>query len=246
MRRAAPILLALLMGCATPLEVGEQHYREGDRRGALETWRSVREDHRQHEAIAARIAAVEEELERLTVGYKESARRGEEEGRLAESILDYRLALELQPDDVATMAHVQRLARELAARKATEREEYDRLLAEGDLDAAQSALAGLRTLDPFDPEYETEERQLQAALRAEYRRRQAEARRRQAGEVEALVESGRAAFRDEQLQTALDLWRRALLMDPENERLMAYIARAERQLANLERLRADPAAGGGR
>jgi hypothetical protein len=31
-----------------------------------------------------------------------------------------------------------------------------------------------------------------------------------------------------------------LLIDPENERLRAYISRAERQLENLERLRAEP------
>ena len=52
--------------------------------------------------------------------------------------------------------------------------------------------------------------------------------------------AGRTAFREEDLQSALDLWRRALLVDPRNERVIAYIGRAERQLQNLERLRANP------
>ena len=61
-------------------------------------------------------------------------------------------------------------------------------------------------------------------------------------EVQGLVEAGREAFGEERLDAALDYWRRALLIDPENERIQAYIARAERQLENLERLRETPRA----
>jgi tetratricopeptide (TPR) repeat protein len=65
--------------------------------------------------------------------------------------------------------------------------------------------------------------------------------------VEPLIDAGRKAFREEDLQTALDLWRRAVLVDPENERARAYVTRAERQLQNLERMRAEPdVAEGGR
>jgi tetratricopeptide (TPR) repeat protein len=67
-------------------------------------------------------------------------------------------------------------------------------------------------------------------------------RRRLRPRVPLLIESGRSAFREEDLQSALELWRRALLIDPENERARAYIARAERQLDNLKRLRAEPEA----
>lgn len=239
-------LLAIVAGCATPLEVGERRYREGDRRGALEVWRSVAPGDPQHEAVAARVAAVEEEFERLVVGYKENAAAREAEGRLAEAILEYRLALELQPADEATLEHVQRLARELAARKNALRDEYEGDTARGDLDAARESLARLRTLDPFDPAYVIEERQLDAALSAEWRRRRARIRAELADEVEGLIEAGRAAFRDEQLETALELWRRALLIDPDNERVQAYIARAERQLESLERLRAEPDGNDGR
>lgn len=247
MRRGALVtLVAFGLGCVTtPLDVGERRYREGDRRGALEAWREVDPDDRRYPEVAARIAAVEAESESLVLGYRGAGDLRESEGRLAESLLDYRLAFALQPDDPATLAHVQRLARELASRKLELREQYDRVRASGDLLAARDALALLRNLDPFDPEYEIEEGQLQADLATERQRRQARIRASRVGEVEALLESGRAAFREEQLETALRLWRRAQLMDPDNERLQAYIARAERQLDSLERLRATPEANGG-
>jgi tetratricopeptide (TPR) repeat protein len=238
----APVLalVAIAFGCANSLEVGERHYREGDRREALEAWRRVPSDDPAHTQVAARIADVEAEFERLVIGYKQNALTRETEGRLAESILDYRLALELQPDDRATLAHVQRLARELAERKRALREEYERDIGRGDLEMARESLARLRSLDPFDPKFETEERQLHAALAAEWRQRRARIRAQLTQEVENLVEAGRAAFGDERLEAALALWQRALLIDPENERIQAYIARAERQLENLERLRAAP------
>ncbi len=45
MTRAIFALVALaLAGCGTPLAAGERLYREGDRLGALETWRVIPED----------------------------------------------------------------------------------------------------------------------------------------------------------------------------------------------------------
>jgi tetratricopeptide (TPR) repeat protein len=247
MRRGALlIMLAIATACASPLEQGERRYREGDRRAALEIWRSVPADDARHAKVSARIAAVEEEFERLVVGYKRQAQAYETEGRLAESILDYRLALELQPDDKANLAHVQDLARALSAQKRALRAEYERDSKRGDLEEARESLGRLRRLDPFDPEFEIEERQLEAALAAEWQQRRARIRAELSGEVDGMIEAGRAAFRDEQLESALALWRRALLIDPDNERIQAYIARAERQLENLERLRAAPDASGNR
>ena len=238
MKRSATLALLLLsIGCVTAREVGERRYREGDRRGALEAWRQVAPSDASYPQVSKRIAIVEAEFEELIVAYKENAERLEAEGRLAESVLDYRLALALQPGDAATLAHVQRLARELEARKIDLGEEYARVRSDGNLIAARDALEQLRTLDPFEPAYAIEERELQAALNAQWRRREARIRASLANEMESLVEAGRAAFRDERLETALDLWRRALLLDPSNERIQAYIARAERQLENLERLR---------
>jgi tetratricopeptide (TPR) repeat protein len=233
-------LLVVAAGCATSVQEGERRYREGDRRAALEAWRRVPVDHPQHAAIQERIEVVEAEFERLIVAYKDTGHDREQEGRLSEAVLDYRLALELQPDDAATLSHVQQLARELAARKASLAQEYQRVRTTDDLDAAAAVLGRIRTLDPFDPHYETQQHEIEAELREEWSRRRARIRAEYAGEVQNLVEAGRVAFRDEQLETALDLWRRALLLDPDNERILAYIARVERQLDNLERLRSGP------
>ena len=351
---AAALLWALLLAiaCTTPLELGERHYREGDRLAALQIWRSVPEDSSEHARAERRIAEVEPEFERLVVRYKQRARYFEQRDRLAESILSYRLALELQPGDVATLDRVQGLARVLATRKHELRAEYAGAVASGDLAGARESLGRLRTLDPLDPELETGSRQLAAALRAETlrlgqagrsafgagnhaaaerafrsvlaldpedesargylsyiatirgaggrggeppaafdpafateadiraegfhqnalaaeregdlyaairqelralevgpdhvaaREHLADLRRRLAPDLERLIETGRTAFGNEDLQTALESWRQALLVDPENERTRAYVARAERQLQNLERLRAEPAEAG--
>ncbi len=351
MRAARVATLALLLaGCTTPLERGERLYRQGDRLNALESWRAVPETASDHAEVLKRIEVVEAEFERLVVQYKQRGRYYEERGRLAESILNYRLALKLQHEDAATLAHVQQLARILAARKEELQQSFQVASDAGDLASARRGLARLRSLDPFDPELETDERQFQDALRAEVTRRlgagrrgflsgnqqaaqqafrsvleldpdnesargylaylatirldgqeatgrpgvfelpdrfasdaqiraegfyqnalaaehrgdpyaairndlraleadadHASARRhlaalrgQLASEVDGLIEGGREAFRGEDLQSALDLWRQAVLLDPDNERARAYTARAEQQLQNLERLRSEP------
>jgi tetratricopeptide (TPR) repeat protein len=233
--RTAVVALAViaLAGCATPVDTGERLYRAGDLLGAIERWRAAGDP-----ALAPRIAAVEAELDARAEGYIANAREYESVGRLAESVLDYRLALTLRPDDAQTLAHVQSLAREAALQRAELLDSYREVRAQGDLRAAQEALGRLRRLDPFEPTYENEEHRLRAAIADEWRRRQDRVRERQAEQLESLVEAGRAAFGEEQLETALDLWRRALLIDPHNERVQAYIARAEGQLETLDRLRA--------
>ncbi len=224
---------ALGSGCASSAQHGELLYRAGDLRGAIESWRAADTD-----ALAPRIAAVEAELMARVDGTIASAREREREGRLAESLLDYRLALELQPEDDANLEHVQQLARGVEAQRAVLLDAYRQVRAHGDLVAAEEALEQLRRLDPFEPAYQSEELRLQAVIAEEWRERRARAREQRAAQVESLVEAGRAAFGEEQLETALDLWRRALILDPENERVQAYIARAERQLETLEQLRA--------
>jgi Flp pilus assembly protein TadD len=346
----------VLISCTTPLERGEKLYREGDRRGALEVWRQIPPDSLQHEAAKKRIAEVEDEFHQLVVRYKQRARYFERKERLAEAILNYRLAAKLEPDDRETMAHVQDLSRVLAARKLAVQEAYKNAFARGDLPEARSQLILLRQLDPFDPELETNQAEFEAALRGEVdeqlgrgrrdfnagryasaerefrsvldlepgnesaqgylsyiasgrdeepraagkgapgatiaradrpganateaqiraegfyqnalaaeqkgdgftaiqqdlraleadshhaaaRKHLAAVRQRLSPEVEGLIESGRTAFREEDLQAALDQWRRALLIEPENERALAYVARTEKLLENLEQLRAEP------
>lgn len=68
----------------------------------------------------------------------------------------------------------------------------------------------------------------------------AKLRARLASEVPGLIDAGRAAFQQEDLQSALDQWRRALLVEPDNERAAQYSVRAEKLLQNLEQLRAEP------
>jgi tetratricopeptide (TPR) repeat protein len=346
-------LLAFLVataGCTTPLATGERLYREGDRLGALETWRGIPPASSEYDRSRERIDVVEEEFNRLVTRYKQRARYFEGKGRIAESILDYRLAMKLQPDDDETMAHVQELARVVATRKVELAGEYKAAFAAGDLPTAREKLEESRFLDPFDPDIQTDERQLHEALRTavnaelaagrrqfmagnhsaarrhfrstleldpdnesargyisyiatiarerdsvpvpaanfasqegfasdaeiraegfyqnalaaqqkgnlydsirhdqralqadpnhvEARRHLAAMRGRLAGSVDALIEAGRNAYREEDLQTALELWSRAVLVDPENERARAYVDRARLQLQNLERLRSEP------
>jgi len=350
-KRIACALLALTwVGCGTPLAAGERLYREGDRLAALETWRAIPEDDAGHENAQERIAVVEEEFHQLVVRYKQRARYFEAKDRLAESIINYRLALKLQPDDAETLAHVQDLARRAVRERAALREQYRAEFAAGELAKAGASLERLRALDPFDPALQEEERELHAGLqqsitqllaagrrgfsdgnhlaaqrafqsvleidpnnesargylsyidairrasqseegattdfeppetyasdaeiRAEgfhqnalaaeaasdrfaaianelaaldayanhagARRHLAEIRRQLAPQVDILIEEGRTHFRNEDLQSALDSWRRALLVDPNNERAQAYVERAVRQLENLERLRSEP------
>ncbi len=98
MRRAEAILLALAVtGCTTALEMGEHRYREGDRLGALEIWRTPNEGQKRDAEVVGRIAEIEEEFAQLVVRYKKRAGYFETKRRLAESILNYRLALKLQP-----------------------------------------------------------------------------------------------------------------------------------------------------
>jgi tetratricopeptide (TPR) repeat protein len=236
--RAAAVWLAGgalgIAGCVSPGENGEVLYREGDLRGAIESWRADDES-----GLAPRIAAVEKELAARVASYIGAARDLERDSRLAEALLNYRLALELEPGDAENLAHVQQLAREVVAKRNTLLEAYREIRARGDLAAAEPALAKLRRLDPFEPAYQSEELRLRSAIEDEQRARRERIRAARMAQVESLVEAGRTAFGDEQLETALDLWRRALLIDPENERIQAYIARAERQLETLEQLRAE-------
>lgn len=254
--RAAALALLGLWGCVTPLDQGEEIYRTGDRRGALEFWRAVPADDPRYAETQQRIEEVESEFAEVVRDYQASAQQLETEGRLADALLNYRLALALEPDDPAGWAHVQQLARQLLERKASGELEYRELRASGDLVAAETALKSLRVLDPFDPEFEIEQRQLQNEQRQreveqrqleeelaalETRRQRIRARQTLAGEVEGLIEAGRNAYAEERLETALVLWRQAQQIDPRNERIHAYIARAERELAKLERVREQPA-----
>jgi tetratricopeptide (TPR) repeat protein len=351
-RALSLLLLLILTSCTNPLDLGERRYREGDRVAALESWRSVGSDSLYHEAIQRRITEVEDELEQLVVLFKKRGSYYERRGRLAECVLNYRLALKLQPGDRTTLDSVQSLVRSLAALREEARTAFSAAYEAGDLVAAKRHLASLRTLDPFDPRLATEERQLEDTLRREVKPLVAKGRRafssgdyrsgerafqrvleldpqnetakghlsfiaqirdeektaggrlarrsdppqvhatdaeiqaegffqnalgaERAGDlfraieydiraleanpshriagahlsdlrsrlpsVKALIESGRDHYQQEDLEAALEQWRNALLIDPENAQALEYVARAERLLENLERLRDAPVA----
>ena len=59
--------------------------------------------------------------------------------------------------------------------------------------------------------------------------------------VEALIQAGRDYYQQEDLEAALEQWRSALLIEPDNSQALEYVARAESLLENLERLRGQPA-----
>jgi tetratricopeptide (TPR) repeat protein len=352
-KRLLPALLVLLVACTTPLELGERRYREGEPLAALAIWRDIGDDQFEYAAAQRRIAEVEQEFGQLVRYYKKRAIYYEERGRLAESVLNYRLALKLQQEDHATLAHVQELVRKLASEREAQRRVMRESFARGDLAGASQALERLRTLDPFSPETTNDARQLEAAVATELERRLARGRRgfssgdhvaaeqafrsaleldpnnetaqgylsyieriraqervaaatrssgassepREVGasdveiraeglyrnalaaeqqgdrfeairwdiralnaepkhprarrhleglrasmrpEVDGLIESGRRKFQQEDLQAALDLWRRALLIDPANAEAREYAERAEQLLENLDRLRGAP------
>jgi tetratricopeptide (TPR) repeat protein len=350
MKRVSAALLALAVaGCTTTLESGERLYDEGDLLGALEVWSAAPESDPAFKEINARINELKDESDQLVVRYKKQASYYESRSRLAQSILNYRLALKLQKEDPATLRHVQKLARDLATRKTALKKTLGASMDAKNLAAARRDLDRLRTLDPFDPELETAKRQLDVALEAEIKRRlktgerglstanyraakhafkavlaldpdnesargylryidirreigatgegttappvfepfatEAEIRAegfyqngldsedaqevykairyyeqaleadsghaladrrlkalrsQNAKEVPRWIDMGRDAFVKEELQRALEYWDKALLLDPRNDRAKAYKERANRQIENLERLRAEP------
>lgn len=238
--RGLPIALVLLglCGCASPLERGEARFAQGDPQGALELWEGIPDEHSDHTAAAARIAAVQANIALRASRHLEEAQRLEDQGRLAEALLGYRLALRLEAGNAEVLVRVQQLAREARRRALALQANYARKLATGDLENAWETLQSLRTLDPFEPAYESEERALHGARLAEWEARDARLRAQRRGEAETLALAALEAFREERLEEALELWQRALILDPRNERVQSYISRAERQLKALRALRA--------
>jgi len=342
-------LAFVVTACATKLDRAEDLYRQGDRRAALEIWETIPPENPQHAEAVARIEAVEKERSQLVDRYLRRARYFERQQRIAESMLDYRLALRLK-DDEPTLEHVQELARTLVALKKQHRGEFDQAFANGDLAQARQIIDLLETFDPFDPELTLKKSQLDAALQqrinaklvrgrryfsdgiyprakeafdeilvldptnesargylayiAEIRKNESNGQNGQAKkpspeipetdteiraeglyqnaleserynapfrailydlealrknprhkgaqahlmrlrekltpQIEPLVQSGRKAFREEDLQLALDDWNKALLINPSDARVQGYVTRAEKLLEGLERLRTEP------
>jgi tetratricopeptide (TPR) repeat protein len=230
-RTLSLLLLLTLISCTTPLELGERRYREGDRVAALEIWRSVDRNSLYHGAAQRRIKEVEDESARLVALFKKRARYYERKGRLAESILNYRLALQLRPQDRASLDHVQMLVRSLAASVDEARNAYAEAYEAGDLMAARAQLAVLRTLDPFDPRLATDALRLEDTMQRE---------------VKPLLAKGRRAFSSGNYRSAERAFRRVLEIDPENETargnlsFIAQIRHVEKTAAGTDSPVVDP------
>ncbi|MCP5057828.1 MAG: hypothetical protein GY937_14070 [bacterium] len=206
------IVLALALtvaGCTTPLELGERRYREGDRRAALEAWRGIRPDSFAYDEAQSRIGEVEEEFQQLVLRYQKRAAYYEARERLAESVLNYRLALNLQPNDEETLAHVQKLVRVLADERSRTRATFRERFEADDLASARDALKSLRTLDPFSAEVAADARELDHALD---------------GQVEKLLARGRRGFTSGNLRRANQAFREVLALDKDNESAQGYLS----------------------
>ena len=73
--RAAALALLGIWGCVTQLDQGEEIYRTGDRRGALEFWRTVPADDPRYAETQQRIGEVEAEFAELVQDNQASARQ---------------------------------------------------------------------------------------------------------------------------------------------------------------------------
>ncbi len=226
MRRAAAALVgcALALGCATPLEVGERAYQRGDREGAIDAWRNIDSAELDYASARGRIDAVSEERGQLVTRHQQRARYFEERGRLAEAVLDYRLALRIEPGNRETLAHVQELSRRLAKARAEGLALFRAAYEREDLGAARVHIASLRNLDAFSPEVADEQRRLAEAL---------------ASRIDASLARGSRGFDAGNFEAAEGAFRAVLELDPQNESARGYLAyiernRAEAAAPNLE------------
>ena len=202
-------LLSLLTACAVPLERGEALYRQGDPVGALELWRDVQPDSKDWEPARARITAVSGELQRALARYEKRAQFFEGEGRLAEAVLYYRLALVIDPERRETLDRVQQLVRTLQTQVELERTALARALDEGRLREASARAQRLERLDPFDPSIRIEIRQTRAAKGAE---------------VQRMLEQGKRAYAAGNRDAARASFEALLALDARNERALGYLS----------------------
>ncbi len=216
-------LVLLSLGCATAYDRGETLYSQGDVAGALAVWRGIPETSREYPRAHARLETLETELASSLARYEKRAQFFEGEGRLAEAVLYYRLALKLDPERPATLERVQKLFRELHSQKDAERKRLASALAAGNLRDANASAEKLSRLDPFDPAIQIEVRQVYAETGAQVLRS---------------LEDGKRAYALGDRAGASAAFSRALELDPQNEAALgylSYIRRYDQDVASADR-----------
>jgi tetratricopeptide (TPR) repeat protein len=206
---AAAALAVALAACAGPYQQGERLYRQGDIAGAIDVWRDIPAENTDYPKAHARLEALETELASSLARYEKRAQFFEDEGRLAEAVLYYRLALRLDPDRPQTLAKVQTLYRQLQAKTADERAKLASALAAGNLAAANESAQRLQMLDPFDPAIQIELRQVNAESGAQVLR---------------WLEDGKRAYALGDRTGARSSFERVTELDPENEAALGYLS----------------------
>jgi tetratricopeptide (TPR) repeat protein len=220
-RVGATLLCLALSSCASKLERGEALYRQGDVRAALAAWRAIEPGESGYSRARARLEIVEAEVERSLRRWEKQAAFFENQGRLAEAVLYYRLTLKVDPDRDGTLERVQRLVRELARRAGEQRSKLQAALDGGRLVDASRHASELSRLDPFDPAIQIDLRQVQAAVGSEVMRN---------------IEDGRRAYASGERERALASFRRVLDLDEANETAQGYLSYLQR-LSELEQER---------
>jgi len=218
-------LLALALGCAQAYDRGERLYSQGDVAGALSVWRGIPETSREYPRAHARLETLEAELASSLARYEKRAQFFESEGRLAEAVLYYRLALKLDPDRPQTLERVQKLFRELHAQEDAERKRLAAALSAGNLRQANESAEKLSKLDPFDPAIQIEIRQVYAETGAQ---------------VTRSLEDGKRAYALGDRAGARAAFERALELDPQNEAALgylSYIRRYDQEIADEDQQR---------
>jgi tetratricopeptide (TPR) repeat protein len=238
LRAGRPALRLLLvavvaLGCAQAYDRGERLYSQGDVAGALAVWRGIPESSREYARAHARLETLEAELASSLARYEKRAQFFEGEGRLAEAVLYYRLALKLDPDRPATLERVQKLFRELHTQEDAERKRLAEALKAGNLREANASAEKLSRLDPFDPAIQIEVRQVYAETGAQVLRS---------------LEDGKRAYALGDRAGASAAFSRALELDPQNEAALgylSYIRRYDQELADEDQRRKSTKSAGG-
>lgn len=212
-RTALVCALVLSLGCAGAYERGDLLYSQGDVGGALAAWRDIPPSSSEYARAHARLETVEAELASSLARYEKRAEFFEDEGRLAEAVLYYRLALKLDPDRPQTLARTQSLYRELRAKQIEERAKLSAALAAGSLQEANESAERLQRLDPFDPSVQIELRQVRAETGAQVLR---------------FLEEGKRAYALGDRTGARVAFEHVLELDPENEAALGYLSYIKR------------------